>query len=80
MPKYDIFVVCNACSDTHPIGTSVMLADGPAETQSIAAAYAGKNVPPDLFKLRMNRVQCPRTGRQYAQTNDQKEIFLVPTG
>jgi hypothetical protein len=79
MPKYDIFALCNACGDTHPTGIAIMLQSGPRQKQSVADAFAGKDLPPDLAALKNNRVYCPKTGRGYAQTN-YKHIFLVPIG
>jgi hypothetical protein len=77
MPKYDIFASCNACGDDHPMGILVMLQSGPVKKQSIAGAFAGKDLPPNVATLKDNRVYCPRTGRGYAQT-DNRKIFLVP--
>jgi hypothetical protein len=77
MAEYDVFAVCNACGDLHPLGISVTLDDGPANKQSIADAYEDKNLPPSLAALKDRRVYCPKTGRQYSQ-RDTKKIFLVP--
>jgi hypothetical protein len=77
MAEYDVFAVCNACGDLHPLGISVTLDDGPANKQSIADAYADKDLPPSLAALKDRRVYCPKTGRQYSQ-RDTKKIFLVP--
>jgi hypothetical protein len=68
MPKYGIFASCNACGDDHPMGILVILQSGPVKKQSIASAFAGKDLPPNLASLKDNRVYCPKTGRGYAQT------------
>jgi hypothetical protein len=75
--KYDIFVLCNACGDSHSLGISVTLQDGPLNKQSIADVYAGKDLPPNFAVLENKRVYCPKTGRQYSQ-KDNAKIFLVP--
>ena len=77
MAEYDVFAVCNACGDLHPLGISATLDDGPANKQSIADAYEDKDFPPSLAALKDRRVYCPKTGRQYSQ-RDAKKIFLVP--
>ena len=77
MAEYDVFAVCNACGDLHPLGISVTLDDGPANKQSIADGYEDKDPPPSLAALKDRRVYCPKTGRQYSQ-RDTKKIFLVP--
>jgi hypothetical protein len=79
MPRYDILAVCNACGDEHPTGLSVFLESVHAKKQSIAAAFPKKGLPPNLATLTDIRVYCPKTGRQYAQTN-YKQIFLIPVG
>ena len=79
MPKYDIFAVCTACGDEHSTGLSVFLDTGPPKRQSVADAYSTKKLPSNLGMLKDVRVYCPRTGRQYAQT-DYKQIFLVRIG
>jgi hypothetical protein len=79
MPRYDILALCNACGDEHPTDLSVFLDGGPLKKQSVAAAYPENNLPPNLATLKDVRVYCPKTGRQYAQT-DYKQIFLVPIG
>jgi hypothetical protein len=76
MPRYDILAVCNACGDEHPTELSVFLDSGPNKKESVAAVYAKKDLPPNLATLKDIRVYCPRTGRQYAQTN-YKQIFLI---
>jgi len=77
MPKYNVYALCNACGDLHPMEISVTLDDGPVEKQSIGDRYEAKDLPANLATLKDTRVQCPKTGRQYAQKND-KQIFLVP--
>jgi hypothetical protein len=79
LSKYDIFALCNACGDVHRTGNAIMLLTGPRQKQSVAAAFAGKELPSDLAALKNSRVSCSKTGRQYAQT-DYKQIFLVPIG
>jgi uncharacterized protein with GYD domain len=77
--KYDIFFLCNACGDSHSMGISVTLENGPASQQSIAEVYAGKDLPSSLSMLKGTRVYCPKTGRHYSQ-KDNTKIFLVPAG
>jgi hypothetical protein len=79
MPRYDILAVCNACGEAHSTGITIMLETGPPQKQSIADAFTGKELPPEVAGLKNNRVYCPKTGRGYAQTN-YKKIFLVPAG
>lgn len=77
MGKYNIFVLCNACRGLHPMEIFVMVENGPANKQSIADHYRGKELPSELAKIKDMRVYCPKLGRHYSQKND-KEIFLIP--
>jgi hypothetical protein len=79
MPRYDILAVCNACGDEHPTGLFVILESVHAKKQSVANAFLKKGLPPNLATLKDIRVYCPKTGRQYAQTN-YKQIFLTAVG
>ncbi len=77
MAKYNIFALCNACGDLHPMEIFVMLESGPTSKQSIGDRYRGRELPAELAALRDKRVYCPKLGRQYSQKNE-KEIFLIP--
>jgi hypothetical protein len=74
---YHVFGVCNACGDLHTMGISISLPGAPINKQSLADAYPNKDPPPNIAALKDNRVQCHKSGRQYAQKDD-KKIFLVP--
>jgi rubrerythrin len=77
MAKYNVFVLCNACGDLHPMEIFVMLENGPAAKQSIGDRYDGKELPSELAALKDMRVYCPKFGRHYSQRNE-KKIFLIP--
>jgi rubrerythrin len=55
----------------------ITLEDGPVRRQSVAESYTESNLPPELAALKDKRIYCPKTGRHYAQKND-NQIFLVP--
>ncbi len=44
MPKYNVYALCNACGDLHPMEISVTLDDGPVEKQSIGDRYEAKGI------------------------------------
>ena len=77
MARYNVFAVCNACGDVHPMEVVVMLQGGPTSKQSIGDRYQGKDLPSELAALKDNRVYCPKFGRHYSQKNE-REIFLIP--
>jgi len=76
MAQYGIYVFCNDCGDTHPMGIGMELDNGPAEKASIGDIYKGKPVPQDVVKIFNNYIQCPKTGKMFIQ-KDHDQIFLV---
>ena len=77
MAMYNVCAVCNACGDLHKTGITINLAEGPVNKQSIGEAYSNKDPPLQVAALKSVRVHCPKTGRHYAQRDDNK-VFLVP--
>ena len=78
MAKYEVYVFCNNCGDVHRMKMLVDLHDGPAERESIADFYEGKDLPENIANLTSNYIQCPNTGRMFRQ-KDNNQIFLVAT-
>jgi hypothetical protein len=78
MARYMIYVLCDDCSATHSMGVSVVLTDGPPEKTSIGTVYAGKSLPGNLNIMLRNAVKCPKTGKIFQQTDNNK-IFIAPT-
>jgi hypothetical protein len=74
MPTYRMYVFCNKCSETHP----TILFELPEEiepTQSLADAYKGREVPPQVAKMVRNHFTCPNTGGNYGEV-DQSQVFF----
>ena len=78
MSRYMIHVYCDDCANTHSSGVSIVLAEGPPEKTSIGTLYAGRNVPANLNIMLRNAVKCPKTGRIFQQTDNNK-IYIAPT-
>ncbi len=76
MAKYQIHVFCNECGETHNMGISISLNDGPPEKDCIGNTYAGKKLPPEITALVNNKITCPNTGKLTAQ-EDNNQVFLV---
>jgi hypothetical protein len=75
MATYDIHVLCN-CGQSHAMGKTLLLEDGPSETRSIAETYKDR-VPEMLARLRQNSVRCRESGYFFHQEDD-KKLLLVP--
>jgi hypothetical protein len=60
------------------MGISVVLNDGPPEKTSVSALYAEKGMPPNLGIMLRGAVKCPKTGKIFQQTDNNK-IFVAPT-
>ncbi|MGD0308611.1 MAG: hypothetical protein ABSC02_04910 [Acidobacteriota bacterium] len=78
MARYMIHAFCDDCSVTHSMGVSVVLNDGPPEKTCVATLFAGRAVPPNLGIMLRNGVKCPKTGRIFQQTDNNK-IYISPT-
>lgn len=78
MARYMIHVFCEDCSATHSSGVSVVLNDGPPEKTCINTHYAGKSIPGCLNIMLRNAVKCPKTGKIFQQTDNNK-IYIAPT-
>ena len=78
MSRYMIHVFCEDCTATHSMGVSVVLNDGPPEKTSISTVYAGRSLPSNLMIMLRNAVKCPKTGKIFQQTDNNK-IFIAPT-
>jgi hypothetical protein len=57
--------------------TTISLPVGPVDKQGLGEAYSNKDPPFQVAALKCVRVHCPKTGRHYAQRDDNK-VFLVP--
>jgi len=79
MAQYSVYVFCDECGETHPIGINVDLNDGPAEKASIGDTYKGRDLPETVATLKNNKMNCPKTGNMILQ-RDNNQVFLVPIG
>ena len=77
MARYQIHIFCEHCSETHPMGVSIDMDDGPADKSSLGDAYKGVELPDDVHSFIGNLVKCPNTG-EMARQEDHDQIFLVP--
>lgn len=77
MAKYAVHFFCDECSQTHPLGISLDLDDGPPDKASIGDTYAGKELPTKVARLTNNETNCPVTGKRTSQA-DNDQVFLVP--
>ncbi len=79
MAQYAVHFFCDECSETHPLGISISLDDGPSVKASIGDVYAGKELPTQVATLTGNKTTCPVTGKLTSQA-DNNQVFLVPVG
>jgi hypothetical protein len=77
MAQYRVYACCNRCDRLHRMDTILTLDDGPINRQSIAKAYKGKRVPPQVARLTQAYVSCRESGNVFVQ-QDRKQIVLVP--
>ncbi len=77
MSQYVVHFFCYECNQTHPLGISIGLDDGPPDKASIGDAYAGKELPTQVAMLTNNQTTCPVTEKLTSQA-DHYQVFLVP--
>ena len=77
MANYSVHFFCDECSQTHPLGVTISLDDGPSDKVSIGDAYAGKELPTQVATFIGNKTNCPVTGVLTSQA-DNNQVFLVP--
>jgi hypothetical protein len=77
MNHFDLLYYCQACRDTHPMGVSVEMPNGPHERLSLNAYRATREIPASIIRLVGTAVLCPRTGKHIV-TTDPNRIFIQP--
>jgi len=75
---YEIYAQCDECGGEHPMLIRIYLDDGPVAKKSIAEAFQGTSLPPQVSALRGHKALCLKTGKMFIQENDE-HVFLVPT-
>ena len=76
MATYEVHFFCDECSQTHPLGISIGLNDGPPDKASIGDTYRGRDLPPEVARLTGNKTICPNTDKLTSQA-DNDQVFLV---
>ena len=79
MARYRVDFFCDECFETHSMGITLPLDDGPADMASIEDTYHGKPLPPQLATLTNNTLWCPVKETETVQ-KDNDQVFLVPIG
>jgi hypothetical protein len=76
MPNYMVHVFCDECSQPHPAGIRLAMADPNLDHRSVGDVYAGTDLPPQIVIMQNNYFQCPNTGKMFIQ-RDNNQVFLV---
>ena len=76
MPSYVVTAYCTECCSTHPTGVEFDWPERIAPTESIAEAFNGTALPPEIVTMSRNYFLCPQTGKMYKQTDNNK-LFLT---
>ncbi|HXG51343.1 MAG TPA: hypothetical protein VNN77_08075 [candidate division Zixibacteria bacterium] len=78
MPQYELHALCSECGAVHPMRIKIHLEQGPTERQSIARAFEGKSLPPQVAAVEHHKILCLKTGKTFVQ-HSPEQIFLVPS-
>ena len=72
MTEYDLHIVCDACGQSHPSGMSLWQDDPRLDKKTVAAIYAGRDLPSEVTLVKGNRFVCPGTNRFCTQIDDER--------
>ena len=77
MPIYEIIGNCDHCGEQHPILMKIHLAAGPTEPQTVADAFHGQMLPPQVLAVKRHIAVCLKSGKKYSLAED-RHIILAP--
>ena len=77
MPVYDVNGNCAHCGGEHPFLLKIFLDEGPRGRQSVAEAFRGQDLPPQVLALKRHTALCLKSGERYQLTEDER-IILTP--
>ena len=75
MPFYIVTAYHERCGVAHPTGVELEWPERISAEQSIAQAFAGIALPPEITTMSRNYFLCPHTGEMYKQS-DNNRLFL----
>jgi hypothetical protein len=75
MPSYIVTAYCESCDVAHPTGVELEWPEQISAKESIAQAFDGIALPPEVAEMSRNYFLCPHTGKMYKQTDNNK-LFL----
>ena len=79
MPQYSVKVMCDECSQMHPLKISITWKDGPGIETSVGNIERGLELPDDVANL-VNKqfyFYCPVKKITTTQA-DKDQVYLVP--
>jgi hypothetical protein len=80
MPSYIVTAYCERCSVNHPTGVVLDWPEQISPNKSIAEAFDGIAMPPEIVMMSRNYFLCPKTGKMYMyKQTDNKKAFLAET-
>ncbi len=79
MPKYDVYVVCDQCSQPHAVNVKLELDEGGLDRTPVADAFDGKPLPSVIKFMQTNKYRCPHT-KQLFSAADIGDAILFESG
>ena len=76
MTGYIVTAYCDQCSTPHSTGVELDWPKKISPTKSIAEAFHGTALPPEISVMSRNYFLCPQTGKMYKQTDNNK-LYLI---
>jgi len=78
MPLYDIVGQCVHCGVEHPLLMKIHLVQGPSSRQTVAEAFRGQTLPPQVLAVKRHSALCLKTGKKYPLTEEDRIILTPP--
>lgn len=75
MPKYDVYVVCDQCSQPHAVNVRLELAQDGLNKTRLSDLYPDK-IPAQIAFMRTNKYRCPHT-KQLFPAEDLGSAILI---
>lgn len=76
MPKYDVYVFCDQCSQPHSVNVKLTLDEGDLDKTRLADYYAGRPLPSQIAFMQTNKYRCPHTKQLFAADDIDKAVLF----
>ncbi|MEO6050385.1 MAG: hypothetical protein ABIP78_03535 [Pyrinomonadaceae bacterium] len=77
MPIYDVYVVCDQCSQPHSVHVKLSLDETNLDKTGLADYYADNPFPSEIVFMQTNKYRCPHTKQFFSAEDIEKAVFFT---